>query len=152
MSSTTPTAASAGHRSRPRPPRTTATPSGPRNSSALAVPSGSRATAAMKNSVSPAVTTPSATQASRPERVKADGRGRTSEQEQDAGPGQTQPGRTLRADAVEQPDRGGEPELDAEHGADRQHGAERAVAATGAGEGRRGHPSSETTSEPSMST
>ena len=31
----------------------------------------------MKNSVSPAVTTPSTTQAQQPERVKADGRGRT---------------------------------------------------------------------------
>src|SRR6476646_12206768 len=44
---------------------------------ALAVPSGRRATAAMKSTVSPAVTTPSATAVSRPRRPNRDGRGRT---------------------------------------------------------------------------
>ena len=76
VSSTTPTAASPAY-SRPWPrPRHTATPSGPRNSSALAVPIGRRAIAAMNRIVSPAVTTPSSTQARNDDLVNWDGRGR----------------------------------------------------------------------------
>ena len=77
VSSTTPIAARAGHHKVRPPPRTTATPSGPRNSNALAVPSGSRATASMNRIVTPAVTTPSATHAANDDRVNDEGRGRT---------------------------------------------------------------------------
>ncbi len=77
VSSTTPTAARIGQRFWPPRPRLTATPSGPRNSNALAVPNGSLATAHIKNSVTAAVTTPSAIPVSRPARLKPDSRGRT---------------------------------------------------------------------------
>ena len=73
---TPPAASSAQRRPVPR-LRTTATPSGPRNSSALAVPSGSRATAAMNSMVRPAVTTPSAMPARSASRLYAERRGRT---------------------------------------------------------------------------
>ena len=77
VSSRTPTAAGSTHnRATPR-PRQAATDSGPRNSSALAVPSGSRAAAAMNSMVIPAVTIPSAMQASRLDRLNQDRRGRT---------------------------------------------------------------------------
>ena len=78
VSSSTPTAASAGKASiRRLVLRMVATPRGPRNSSALAMPSGSRATEAMNSRVTPAVTTPSATQARRLARPSAASRGRT---------------------------------------------------------------------------
>ena len=142
VSSTTPTAASAGHRSRPRPPRATATPSGPRNSSALAVPSGSRATAAMKNSVSPAVTTPSATQASRPDA----GEGRRPRADERAGAGRRPrpgaarphpPGRCGRTARPRRRARAGRRPW-SRRPAPRPSARWRRA---GAGEGRRGHPS-----------
>jgi hypothetical protein len=70
-------AAGAAQRLRPPPGPYTDTASGPRNSNALAVPSGMRATASMNSSIRPAVTAPSALQATRSRRVKRRRRGRT---------------------------------------------------------------------------
>ena len=76
--------------------RATATPSGPRNSIALAVPSGSRVTAAMNSSVTPAVTTPSATPARSASRLNV-GRARPHDDQQDhPRPEQPQPRRARR--------------------------------------------------------
>ena len=115
VSSSTPAAATRAHRRAVPRPRAIATPSGPRNSNALAVPSGSRSTAAMNRIVTPAVTTPRATQESRLDRVKADGRGRTSTSQKHPRPRQSQPGHPAHAELVHQPDRGGQAQLHKRH-------------------------------------
>ena len=101
----TPTAASAGHTSAPRPAARTATPSGPRNSSALAVPSGSPGDRGHEQQRQAGGHDAERDAREQAARVNADAPRPHQHQQEQTRPGQPQPGCALGADPVEQADR-----------------------------------------------
>ena len=117
-------------------PRTSATPSGPRNSNALAVPRGSRTTAAMNSIVTLAVHTPSAIEVSSAERVNDRAPRSNQGDENQARHRETQPCDTRGAEFVAESDRHCDPDLHKAHRGERH---QRALAGGALRSGRHSH-------------